>query len=302
MPQHDEAVIEPSTAYVFTAPLGATAPTLATVTEFDSASPNVLGDATSEVQTVTITGTPTGGTFTLTFSGATTSTIAYNATAATVQTALNGLSNIDPGDVAVTGGPGPGTPWVVTFGGAYAGVDVPTMTGSAVGLTGGTTPAVNVAVTTPGSSTMTGWKYVGHTDLDEDFEADEEGGDSEVRGTRQTPALRERVEATTEYVGLNLVQLDRDSFTLYYGGGTAGVGFFDSPDSTAAAELAVLVIYIDGTSTVRRVGEYHPKASVRRNGPVSREAEGFMRLPIRYTPLKMQGQPVTRWLGETVGN
>ena len=34
------------------------------------------GPGTNEVQTVTITGTPTGGTFTLTFRGATTGTIA----------------------------------------------------------------------------------------------------------------------------------------------------------------------------------------------------------------------------------
>ena len=43
---------------------------------------------TDEVQTVTITGGPTGGTFTLTWGGQTTAAIAYNATAATVQ-ALN---------------------------------------------------------------------------------------------------------------------------------------------------------------------------------------------------------------------
>ena len=37
------------------------------------------GASPSEVQTVTITGTPTGGTFTLTFDGETTAAIAYNA-------------------------------------------------------------------------------------------------------------------------------------------------------------------------------------------------------------------------------
>lgn len=109
------------------------------------------GSPANEVQTVTITGTPTGGTFALTFSGQTASGIAYNAIASAVQTALVGLSNLDVGDVTVTGGPGPGTPYVVTFGGTYADTDVPQMT-AASSLTGGTTPAVAVTTTTPGTA------------------------------------------------------------------------------------------------------------------------------------------------------
>lgn len=102
----------------------------------------------SEVQTVTITGGPTGGTFTLTYSGQTTAGIAYNANAAAVQAALEALSNLAVGDVTVTGGPGPATPYVVTF---RAGMgNVVQMTASGAGLTGGTAPAVGVATTTPG--------------------------------------------------------------------------------------------------------------------------------------------------------
>src|SRR3954451_6710120 len=78
------------------------------------ASAAVLGGV-NEQQTVTITGTPTGGTFTLTYAGATTAAIAFNAAAAAVTTALEALPNIGPGNVLVSGGPGPGTPYVVTF-------------------------------------------------------------------------------------------------------------------------------------------------------------------------------------------
>lgn len=125
-----------------------------------SPDPNVLqfligGDiitvtGTAEVQTVTITGTPTGGTFTLTFSGQTTAGIAYNAAAAAVQSALEALSNLAPGDVTVGGGPGPGTPWTVTF--TIAQGDVPQMTANGAALTGGVTPAVAVTTTTGGSN------------------------------------------------------------------------------------------------------------------------------------------------------
>lgn len=107
---------------------------------------------TAEAQTVTITGTPTGGTFTLSFDGATTAAIAYNANAAAVLAALNALPNITSGDVAVTGGPGPGTAWVVTFGGQYAGTNVAEMTADDSGLTGGTSPAVAVTTTTAGGA------------------------------------------------------------------------------------------------------------------------------------------------------
>lgn len=104
---------------------------------------------TNEVQTVTVTGSPTGGTFTLTFSGQTTAAIAHNATAAAVQTALEGLSNVNPGDVTVTGNAG--GPYTVTFGGQYLGDNVAQMTATA-SLTGGTTPGVTVATTTAGGA------------------------------------------------------------------------------------------------------------------------------------------------------
>jgi len=91
-------------------------------------------DATAlwnEVQEVTI-GTHTAGEFKLTFDGQQTVDIAFGALAATVQTALEGLPNIAPGDVEVSG---ISPYWLVDFTGAYAGMDVPLMT-----LANGTTP------------------------------------------------------------------------------------------------------------------------------------------------------------------
>ncbi|MFJ3699501.1 hypothetical protein ACIPW9_36155 [Streptomyces sp. NPDC090052] len=107
---------------------------------------------TSEVQTVTITGTPTGGTYTLTYSGQTTAGIPYNATAAQVKAALEALSNVDPGDVATGGGAQPGTAVTVTFGGQFSGDNVTQMTATGTNLTGGTTPAVTVTTTTAGGA------------------------------------------------------------------------------------------------------------------------------------------------------
>lgn len=106
---------------------------------------------TNEVQQVAITGSPTSGTFTLTYSGQTTAAIPYNATAAQVKTALEGLSNINPGDVDVTGGPLPGTAVSVTFKGQYIGTNVAAMT-STDSLGGGSSPASAVSTTTAGGA------------------------------------------------------------------------------------------------------------------------------------------------------
>lgn len=105
---------------------------------------------TNEVQTVTITGAPTGGSFRLTWDGQQTVVIAYNATAATVRAALEALPNIGVGNVTVSGGPGPATPYVVTFVEQLAAENVAQMTATHT-FTGGTTPAIAVTTTTPGA-------------------------------------------------------------------------------------------------------------------------------------------------------
>jgi hypothetical protein len=111
--------------------------------------PGLIGGLrTAEVQKVSIIGTASGGTFRLTFSGQQTATIARNATAAQLKTALEALSNIAPGDVTVTGGPQlltPKQPWKVSFAGVYAGTDVPKMTVTHT-LTGDDSPYVQVDV------------------------------------------------------------------------------------------------------------------------------------------------------------
>jgi hypothetical protein len=104
---------------------------------------------TDEKQSVTVTGAPTGGTYTLTYSGQTTAAIAYNATAAAVQTALAALSNIGAGNVLVTGANG--GPYTVAFVGTLANTDVAQMTATA-SLTGGTSPGVTIATTTAGGA------------------------------------------------------------------------------------------------------------------------------------------------------
>ena len=106
--------------------------------------------ATNAVQTLSISGTPTGGTFRLTYNGFTTANIAFNASAATVQAALEALASVGTGNVVCSGGALPGTAVVVTFQNSLAGQPVPAITIANNSLTGGTTPTPSIAQTTVG--------------------------------------------------------------------------------------------------------------------------------------------------------
>lgn len=106
---------------------------------------NLVG--TNEEQTISL-GTVTGGTFTLTYDGQTTGNIAYNASAATVEAALEGLSNIGAGEATTTGSAG--GPWTVTFSGNLAGTDVDQITVDGTNLTGKL--SVSITQTTDGVS------------------------------------------------------------------------------------------------------------------------------------------------------
>jgi hypothetical protein len=111
--------------------------------------PTATGAGASEVQTITISGVPTGGTFVLDFNGQPTAPLAYNAATSAVQTALQGLSTIGAGNATVTGTAG--TSYVVTFAGALANQNVPQIVATH-NFTGGTTPGIAVTTTTGGSA------------------------------------------------------------------------------------------------------------------------------------------------------
>lgn len=105
----------------------------------------------NEAQTITVTGTPTGGTFKLELPGVgVTEAINFDDTAAEVEDFLEAL--VGAGNVTCTGGPFPGTAVVATFAGTYAGLNVQELLLQENALTGGSTPTVTTATTTaPGA-------------------------------------------------------------------------------------------------------------------------------------------------------
>lgn len=91
----------------------------------------------SVTYTATVVGSPTGGSFTLTYAGKTTATIAHNAAASAVKSALVALDDgFSTSDFTVSGSNG-GPYTIVTPGG--------TLTASGAGLTGGSDMGVTIA-------------------------------------------------------------------------------------------------------------------------------------------------------------
>lgn len=105
--------------------------------------------ATNEVQSLVATGA-SSGTFKLIFQGQTTGTIAFGASAATVQTALEALTTIGVGNIVAAGGPLPTTPVTLTGAGVLAGLNFSLITADNTLLVGG---SAVITETTPGGMT-----------------------------------------------------------------------------------------------------------------------------------------------------
>jgi hypothetical protein len=89
-------------------------------------------------------GTVSGGTRAFTVNGQTTAAIAYNASAATIQAALEALSNVASGDVVVVQYGSTAGQFEYRWGGAFQGVGIVTMTEDPALLTGGGTATLNL--------------------------------------------------------------------------------------------------------------------------------------------------------------
>lgn len=106
-----------------------------------------VAGGTNEVQSLAITGSPTGGTYALTF-GNETATIPHNADAAAIKTALEALQPIGAGNINVTGN----GPFTIIFQNELGARNVDPIVASGSGLTGGTSPSAAVTTTTPGAT------------------------------------------------------------------------------------------------------------------------------------------------------
>lgn len=228
---------------------GYTAPTNAT-TALDTVTAN-------EVQTVTISGSPTGGTFTLSFGGVATSALQYNAATSVVQAALEGLSTIGSGNVAVTGTAG--TSYVCTFAAALGNQNL-AMIAASSSLTGGTNAAIAVAETTQGKSGLLSAGLISEDGVSEDVKENSK----EVRAFGLQTAVRKIVTSSdvtvkTAFLETNKVtaavraRLPLNSVTVSGGAFTITEGIFRSIRYGMVAHSA------DGLNAIRK---HYPNVEV----------------------------------------
>ena len=156
------------------------------------------------------------------------------------------------------------------------------------------TPAAIAALTLP-VPVLAGYVNFGHTSLENDFSPFREGGESNVRGSRQNPRLRESISAITEGMNVSSIQVTSETLEYFYGGGTTPeAGIFEIPVSRTPLEKAVVVVYFDGDVVD---AEYHARSSIIGTGAMVNGAEGFLAFPLRMTWL--QGTEADQWIGES---
>lgn len=197
----------------------------------------------NERQRVTITGSPTGGTFTLTYSAQTTGPIAFNANAAAVQLALEALSNLQPGDVIASAGPLPGTPIDLELTGALSGTDVAQVTATS-SLTGGTSPAVTPTTLAAGGAATAVVEHDLHFINNVGFDVQQQ--DVAFEGDQQ--AVRKfflngvviNVACDTYDVAAISEAFDKDVVTAGLPSGIAGRVYFGDNTETAGVKCGLL--------------------------------------------------------------
>jgi Tfp pilus assembly protein PilX len=207
------------------------------------------------VQTISETGSPTGGSFKLSGTppgGSPTISvaIAYNASAATVQAAL--VTIYGTGNVVCTGGALPANV-VCTFQGTHASKAVTLMSLSSKALTGGTSPAPAFANTTVGSTgalqditvqllkaaAPVGSNYASASTWGTSSSFAPYGGPADLWGTTWTPAQVNATNFGLRFAAKNVAaasstaSVDYVSITVTYNDDTNGIGTASIPISKA---------------------------------------------------------------------
>jgi hypothetical protein len=147
--------------------------------------------AGNEVQTLTITAT--GGTYRLVYDDVATDPLAFDANAATIETAIELIGGSGNLTVAGTG------PFTITGTGTLASTDIPTIQVLTDALTGGT---ASIAVTTPGGDDRVSRPFTQATSFQPYAETFIIGAEDLTDGILISDAIPARMEIATEASGL----------------------------------------------------------------------------------------------------
>ena len=197
----------------------------------------------------TISGSPTGGTFTLTFGGQTTSSIAFNAAASAVQTALNALSTAGSASITVSGSAG--GPYTIALPTPNPLTIIPALTATS-SLTGGTSPAVTMttssAVYFPLGQYILGTTNSTGEGVNTSLDTTDSGSVSATDGTCYGPTaiLGNSTSAPFVTVGLlgdSIMRATGDTFS-FLGFGVRGLGTTQNVGSPATIDGSIPYILL----------------------------------------------------------
>ncbi|HID21341.1 MAG TPA: hypothetical protein EYP14_02950, partial [Planctomycetaceae bacterium] len=208
-----------------------------------------LSPLANEVQKIELVGDPTGGTFTLTFNGETTAALPHDALPFQIEAALEALSNIQPGDVRVTGGPLPSQLIFVEFRGNLGRQDVTELVPTSA-LTGGVFPEAQVTTVTEGNADQeaTTGGIRGNMITNND------GAGVQINLTNNTAldlTLAANTISSNDAGGFAVMAADSTptqsvTFDLVIGGSDPAMGnTFDGNGTTAAVAPAVAITMLD---------------------------------------------------------
>lgn len=151
-----------------------------------------------------------------------------------------------------------------------------------------------------GGTKIAGLIDLGDTKIDESITFEEEAAEYTNKGTLQHRVLKEiQTKAPVSSFKITSVQ-PRSGRILkwYYGGGTEGAGFFDTPlaADSKPIEVPALLVLKDGTDLFPG---FAPRASIKRAGPITFPIDDYAEVPLQGTILDPQsGSPFT-WYSDT---
>lgn len=143
------------------------------------------------------------------------------------------------------------------------------------------------------------WSIIGHTSRDDGLTITRDKGDSEVKGTWENPALRERRDPSTWAVTMKLHQVDNNTLELFFGPGDMDTpGVFGVQGNATPVERALFVRMIDGAS---EAGLYVPRVSIAANDDIEVDVENFLAFPVRATVLQITSSNLMEWYAPSLG-
>lgn len=143
------------------------------------------------------------------------------------------------------------------------------------------------------------WDNIGHTSREDGLTITRDGGDSEVLGTWQNTALRERRDPTNFAITAFLHQIDNNVLELYFGTGDITVADeFGVVSTTGTVGKALFVRIVDGANSAHL---YVPRVSVAAEDDVEVDVENFLAFPVRMTVLQVSGSNLMTFIAPSLG-